>query len=83
MNKSYFTAILAVTSLSFNAEALAQSMSNSEYKAAEKNIEAEFKSAQSDWDSFDDNAKNICMTIAKGKQKVAKTELEARYKPSK
>jgi len=81
MNESYITAILAVTSLSFNAGALAQSMSNSEYKAAEKNIEAEFKSSQSNWDSFDDNAKNICMAIAKGKQKAAKTELEARYRP--
>ena len=83
MNKSYITAILAVTSLSFSTGALAQSMSKSEYKATEKSIEADFKSAQSDCDSFTDNARNICMAVAKGKQKVAKTELEARYKPSK
>jgi hypothetical protein len=79
MNKSYITAILAVTSLSFSTGVLAQSMSKSEYKACEKNIEAEYNSATADCDSFADNARDICMIVAKGIQKVAKTELEARY----
>jgi len=80
MNKSYITAILAITSLSFSTGAMAQSMSKSEYEAAEKNIKAEYKSAKADCDSFPDNARNICMAIAKNREKVAKTELEARYK---
>lgn len=41
MNKTYITAILAVTSLAFSAGAMAQSISKSEYKATEKNIKAE------------------------------------------
>lgn len=81
MSNSCITAILAVTSLSFSAGAMAQSMSKSEYKAAEKNIKSEYKSAKADCDSFPANAKNICMAIAKSKEKAAKTELEARYKP--
>jgi hypothetical protein len=34
-------------------------------------------------DSFADNARDICMTVTKGHEKVAKAQLEARYKPSK
>jgi len=83
MNKQYITTILAVTSLAFSAGAMAQSMSESEYKTAEKSINAEYKSDKTDCDSFADNAKDICMAVAKGKEKVAKAELEARYKPSK
>ncbi|MDD2915214.1 MAG: hypothetical protein PHP70_07840 [Gallionella sp.] len=83
MNKQYITTILAVTSLAFSAGAMAQSMSESEYKSAEKSINAECKSDKMDCDSFADNAKDICMAVAKGKEKVAKAELEARYKPSK
>jgi len=41
MNKSYITTILAVTSLAFSASALAQSMSESDYKATEKSIKTE------------------------------------------
>ncbi|MDO8811780.1 MAG: hypothetical protein Q7J38_07110 [Gallionella sp.] len=82
MNKPYITAILAVTSLAFSTGAMAQSMSENEYKAAGKSIKAEYKSAKTGCDSFADNAKDICMAVAKGNEKIAKTELEARYKPS-
>jgi len=83
MNKPYITAILAVTSLSFSAGAMAQDISRIEYKAAEKNIVVEYKSAKANCASFAGNAKDICMAQAKGDQKVAKAELEARYRPSK
>lgn len=81
MNKSHITAILAITSLSFNAGAMAQSISKSEYLAVEKNIKAEYLSAKTNCGSFTNNAKDICIAEAKGNEKVAKTELEARYKP--
>lgn len=80
MNQPYITAILAITSLSFSAGAMAQNMSNSEYKAAEKNIEAEFESFMADCGSFSHSAKDICRVVAKRTEKVAKAELEARYK---
>lgn len=82
MNKSCIIAILAVTSLSFSAGAMAQDMSNSEYKAAEKNILAEHKSAKINCASFAGNTRDICMAEAKGKRNVATTELKTRYKPS-
>jgi hypothetical protein len=44
---------------------------------------AEYKSAKTACDSFADNAKDICLAIAKGKERVAKAELNAPYKPSK
>ena len=83
MNKSYIAAILAITSLAFSSGAIGQNMSKSEYKAAEKNIVIEYKSDKLKCSSFADNAKDICLAVAKGKEKVAKAELEARYKPSK
>jgi hypothetical protein len=83
MNQPYITAILAVTSLTFSAGSMAQNMSKSEYKAAEKDIISEHKSARAECDAFAGDAKDICMAVAKGKEKVAQAELEARYKPSK
>ena len=82
MNNQIITAILAITSFSFSVGAMAQSMSRNEYKAAEKNIVIEYKSAKASCGSFADNVRDICLVEAKGKEKVAKAELEARYKPS-
>src|SRR5450759_2759654 len=83
MNKTYINAILTVTSLSFSAGAMAQNMSKSEYTAVEKNIEVEYKSAKANCASFADNAQDICVAVAKRTKKVAKAELDARYKPLK
>lgn len=83
MKKQYISSILAITSLAFCEAAMAQNMSQSEYKAAEKAIATEYKSAQASCDPFAGNARDICMIVAKGREKVAKAELEARYKPSK
>ena len=83
MKNPYITAILAVTALSFSTGAMAESMTKSEYKTAEKNIESDYQSAKGCCNSFANNAKDICLAVAKGNEKVAKAELEARYKPSK
>ncbi|MDP2759375.1 MAG: hypothetical protein Q8O64_03080 [Sideroxyarcus sp.] len=82
MNKPYITAFLAIISLAFSTGAMAQDMSKSEYKAAGKDIAVEYKSAKATCASFAGNVKDICMAEAKGKAKVAKTELKTRYKPS-
>lgn len=78
----HIIAILAIASLAFNTGVLAQSMSMSEYKAAEKNIATEYKSAKANCASFAGNAKDICMAEAKGKRSVAKIELNTRFKPT-
>jgi len=82
MNKQHISAFLAISSLAFSSGAIAQNMSEIEYRAAEKSIVNEHKSDQLKCGLFADNDKDICMAVAKGKEKVAKTKLEARYKPA-
>jgi hypothetical protein len=67
--------------LAFSAGAHA-AMSHDEYKAEKDRIQADYKSAKAGCDGMSGNAKDICVAEAKGKEKVAKAELEARYKPS-
>ena len=62
--------------------AMAQTMSKSEYQSSRDGIAAEFTSAKADCQSLSGNAKDICNAKAGGRDKVAKADLEARYKPS-
>ncbi len=82
MNKFNMTAIAAAISLVFGAGAMAQSLSKDAYKAAEDRIEAEYATAKATCDPLSGNAKDICIAEAKGKEKVAKSELEARNEPT-
>lgn len=79
MNKQHINAILAITSLAFSSGAIAQNMSENEYKAAEKSIMNEYSSDQVEFRSFADNDKDICMAVAKCKEKSAKTKLVEHY----
>ena len=81
MTKPNITAIAAAIALAFSAGAMAQTMSKDEYKADKSKITAEYKSAKANCGSLAANAKDVCVAQAKGKEKVAKAELEARYKP--
>lgn len=76
------TGIAAAIALAFSVGAMAQSMSKADYKAGKDKITAEYKSAKAACASLSGNAKDICVAEAKGKEKVAKAELEASYKPS-
>ena len=51
-------------------------------EAEEDRIEAEYKAAKAHCDSMKGNAKDVCIKEAKGKEKVAKAELDARKNPS-
>lgn len=83
MNRLHITAIAAAIALAFSAGAIAaQGMSKDEYKAGKDKIATEYKSDKASCGSLSGNAKDVCMAEAKGKEKVAKAELEARYKPS-
>jgi hypothetical protein len=57
-------------------------MSKDEYKADKDRIAADYKSAKAGCGNQAGNARDICMADAKGRDKIAKAELEARYKPS-
>jgi osmotically-inducible protein OsmY len=83
MNKPLLTAIAAAITLAFGSSALAATaISKDEYKAGKEKIAAEYKSAKASCDSLKANTKDICVAEAKGKEKVAKAELEARNTPS-
>jgi hypothetical protein len=53
-----------------------------EFKAARDKIEADYKAAKAACDAMKDNAKDVCMEEAKGKEKIAKAELDQKQKPS-
>lgn len=83
MNKLNIAAILTVICFSFSIGALAKNISNSEYKAARKNIVAGYKPAAANCGSFADNARSICLAEAGGKGNASRAELEAPGKPPK
>lgn len=83
MNKFIMNTLAAAIALAFSTGAMAAStISKEEYKADKSRIAAEFKTAKAACGSQMANAKDICVAEAKGKEKVAKAELEARYMPS-
>ena len=62
--------------------AIAQTLSQEQYKLGQERITADYKSAVSACDSFAGNAKDICKAEASGSDKIAKAQLDARYRPS-
>src|ERR1035437_2800596 len=82
MNKLHITTIAAAIVLALSTGAIAQSLSKDDYMAGKEKIFAEYKSAKAACDASSGNAKDICVVEAKGKEKIAKTELDASYKPS-
>src|SRR5688572_31998302 len=82
MKKLSIAAIATAFTLVFSAGAVAINMSNDDYKAGKAGIAAEYKSARAGCDAFSANAKDVCIAEAKGKENVAKAELEAVYKPT-
>lgn len=57
----------------------ATNMSRADYGVAKDRISADYKAAKATCDSLSGNAKDICVEQAKGKESVAKAELEADY----
>ncbi len=82
MNKFNMTAIAVAVGVVFSTSAMAESLSKDNYKATEDRIVAEYTTAKTHCDSLSDNTKDICIAEAKGKEKVARAELEARYEPT-
>ena len=73
--------MLALASTCFVATQ-ASAMTGDEHKVAKEKIEADYKVAKAQCDTMKDNAKDVCQKEAKGKENVAKAELEQQYKPS-
>ncbi len=61
---------------------MAFAMTKVEYKTQKDAITAEYKVNSDKCDSFKANAKDICMSEAKGVRKIALAELESAYAPT-
>lgn len=82
MNKIHFNVLTVAICCAFAAPAMAQSMSKPDFKLGKDRIAADYKAAKSACGSLSGNAKDICKVEAKGKEKVARAELQAQYEPS-
>ena len=60
----------------------AMALTQVEYKTQKDQISADYKVGRDKCGALKANAKDICVSEAKGIDKVAKAELEAQYKPS-
>jgi len=54
-------------------------MDKEHYNSSKERIKSDYESAKASCDSLAGNAKDICIAEAKGKEKVAKADLEANY----
>jgi hypothetical protein len=78
MSKLMHSLIAAALGAGLVATAQADNMSRDQYKAEKDRIEAQYKRAKARCDSLSGNAKDLCTVEAKGAEKVAEAELEAR-----
>ena len=76
------TLIAAASVLVFSSGAMAApAMSKDEFKTAKNSIAAEYKAARAACNAKSANAKDVCVAEARGKERVARAELEARNQP--
>jgi hypothetical protein len=78
-NATLMTALLAAASLTVATGAWAETGSKNSRDAAVRNAEAEYKMDKATCDKLSGNAKDVCIEVAKGQEKVAKAEAEAAY----
>ena len=75
--------LLAAAGIAFASTASAadnKTMSRDAYKAQQDRVEQQYKADKERCASLTGNAKDVCQAEAKGKEKVAKAQLEADYK---
>ncbi len=70
---------LAVAALAVGSATFAASMSKEDYRARKSQISDSYKVDKKSCDSLAGNAKDICTEEAKGKEKVARAEVEYQY----
>lgn len=83
MKKNTIIAIAVATGLIFMASARAQTILPHDHEASLKRINAEYTADKENCQSLAGNAKDICLAEAKGKEKVAKADLDAAKKNTK
>ena len=70
---------VAMALMCFASGSFAATMTKSDYSATKDRIKSDYKADKSVCDKSSANAKDICMQQAKGKEKVARAELEFNY----
>ncbi len=80
MNHFNISAIALALGFAFSTGGMAAGISKDEYKAGQDKIAAEYKVAKAACAPLAGNPNDICVAEAKGKEKVAKAELEDSYK---
>ena len=78
--KLKLTSLAVAAALGLSVSAYAGLLSKDEIKRENDRISADFKTQKQACDSRSGNAKDICMAEAKGNEKVAKANVEARDK---
>ena len=78
-NIKTFTAAIVCASLVPLSAALAQTMNKADFKANKTRISETYKADKAACHSLAGNAKDVCEEEAKGKEKVARAELEFSY----
>jgi hypothetical protein len=80
--KQHFAPLAVALCFAFAGSAFAADAPNKDaQKLAKDKIEAQYKSDRKACDDMKGNAHEVCEAEAKGKQKVAKAELDAQNKP--
>jgi hypothetical protein len=79
---NYHHKLMAIAMAASLVSTGAMALSKDEYKAQKDRISADYKLAKNNCDPLKSNAKDICVSEAKGIEKVARAELEAQYAPS-
>lgn len=82
MNTLKLVALSAALCFGMVTAATAASMSKTEYNSSMDAISAKYKADKATCKSMSGNAADICREEAKGHERVAKAELEAKYQPS-
>ncbi len=82
MKKFTLSTLAAIIGLAISASAMAEPLTQAQYKAAKTEISKTYTSEKAACKSLAANAKDICIVEAKGHEKISKAENEAAYKPS-
>ena len=82
MATACLVAVQATAQVSTTPPQAARDPADAAYLADRDKIAADYKAAKALCDALKDNAKDVCMEEAKGKEKIAKAELDQKHKPS-
>lgn len=82
MNKLNLDLAGLIAAIFLSTGAMAENLSKVDYIAAKDKISAEYKVAKANCSSLSGNASDICTAEAKGRESIARADLEASYKPS-